>query len=130
MNYLVGAIFVKDLVALTGSLLLQIAHGLSSSALFLAIGMLYDRYKSRNIFYFRGLVTIMPLFCFFFFIFSLANLGFPLTVNFISEMLIFFGLFQTVPSIALLTLTGIFLSAVIPLYYLRGSLLVQPVSID
>lgn len=79
-------------------------------------GMLYDRYKSRNIFYFRGLVTIMPLFCFFFFIFSLANLGFPLTVNFISEMLIFFGLFQKVPSIALLTLSGIFLSAVIPLY--------------
>jgi proton-translocating NADH-quinone oxidoreductase chain M len=111
MNFLVGAIFVKDLLALTGSLLLQIAHGLSSSALFLAIGMLYDRYKSRNIFYYRGLVTIMPLFCFFFFIFSLANLGFPSTVNFVSEMLIFFGLFQTVPSIAILTLTGIFLSA-------------------
>lgn len=111
MNFLVGAIFVKDLVALTGSLLLQIAHGLSSSALFLVIGMLYDRYKSRNIFYYRGLVTIMPLFCFFFFIFSLANLGFPSTVNFISEMLIFLGLFQTVPSIAILTLVGIFLSA-------------------
>nr|ADZ99038.1 NADH dehydrogenase subunit 4 [Physarum polycephalum] len=111
MNFLVGAIFVKDLLALTGSLLLQIAHGLSSSALFLAIGMLYDRYKSRNIFYYRGLVTVMPIFCFFFFIFSLANLGFPSTVNFISEMLIFFGLFQTVPSIAILTLTGIFLSA-------------------
>jgi proton-translocating NADH-quinone oxidoreductase chain M len=111
MNFLVGAIFVKDLLALTGSLLLQIAHGLSSSALFLAIGMLYDRYKSRNIFYYRGLVTIMPTFCFFFFIFSLANLGFPSTVNFISEMLIFFGLFQTIPSIAILTLTGIFFSA-------------------
>jgi proton-translocating NADH-quinone oxidoreductase chain M len=111
MNFLVGAIFVKDLLALTGSLLLQIAHGLSSSALFLAIGMLYDRYKSRNIFYYRGLVTIMPVFCFFFFIFSLANLGFPSTVNFVSEMLIFFGLFQTVPSIAILTLTGIFFSA-------------------
>ena len=112
MNYLVGAIFVKDIIALTGSLSLQIAHGLSSSALFLAIGMLYDRYKSRNIFYYRGLVTIMPIYCFFFFIFSLANLGFPSTLNFISELLIFFGLFQTVPSIAILTLSGIFLSAV------------------
>jgi NADH:ubiquinone oxidoreductase subunit 4 (subunit M) len=54
----------------------------------------------------------MPLFCFFFFILSLANLGFPSTVNFIAEMLIFLGIFQTVPSIAILTLIGIFLSAV------------------
>jgi NADH-quinone oxidoreductase subunit M len=112
MNFLVAAIFVKDLLALTGSLLLQIAHGLSSSALFLAIGFIYDRYKSRNIYYYRGLVTIMPFFCFFFFVFSLANLGFPSTVNFVSEILIFLGLFATVPSIAMLTLIGIFLSAI------------------
>ena len=112
MNFLVGAIFVQNLVALTGSLLLQIAHGLSSSALFLAIGMLYDRYKSRNIFYYAGLVTIMPLFSFFFFIFSLANLGFPSTFNFVSEMLIFIGMFQVSPSVTILTLSGIFFSAV------------------
>jgi proton-translocating NADH-quinone oxidoreductase chain M len=112
MNYLVCALFVKNLLALTGSLLLQIAHGLSSSALFLAIGMLYDRYKSRSIFYFRGLVAILPFFCFFFFIFSLANLGFPPTVNFVSEMLIFFGLFASVPSISLFTLVGVFFSAI------------------
>ena len=112
MNFLVCAIFVKDLLALTGSLLLQIAHGLSSSALFLAIGFIYDRYKSRNIYYYRGLVTIMPIFSFFFFVFSLANLGFPSTVNFVSEILIFLGVFNTVPSIAILTLFGIFLSAI------------------
>jgi NADH-quinone oxidoreductase subunit M len=112
MNFLVCAIFVKDLLALTGSLLLQIAHGLSSSALFLTIGFLYDRYKSRNIYYYRGLVTIMPFFCFFFFVFSLANLGFPGTVNFVAEILIFLGLVATLPSIAMLTLSGIFLSAI------------------
>ena len=112
MNFLVCAIFVKDLLALTGSLLLQIAHGLSSSAVFLAIGFIYDRYKSRNIYYYRGLVTIMPIFSFFFFVFSLANLGFPSTVNFVSEILIFLGIFNTVPSIVLLTLFGIFLSAI------------------
>jgi proton-translocating NADH-quinone oxidoreductase chain M len=112
MNYLVGALFVNNLLALTGSLLLQIAHGLSSSALFLCVGFLYDRYQSRNIFYYRGLVTILPFFCFFFFVFNLANLGFPSTVNFLAEMLIFFGLFSSLPSIAMLTLIGIFLSAV------------------
>jgi proton-translocating NADH-quinone oxidoreductase chain M len=111
MNFLVCAIFVKDLLALTGSLLLQIAHGISSSALFLIIGFMYDRYKSRNIYYYRGLVSVMPSFCFFLFIFSLANLGFPSTINFVSEILIFLGLFQTVPSIAIITLIGIFLSA-------------------
>jgi proton-translocating NADH-quinone oxidoreductase chain M len=112
MNFLVSAIFVKNLLALTGSLLLQIAHGLSSSALFFLVGILYDRYKSRNIFYYGGLSAILPFLCFFFFIFSLANLGFPLTVNFVSELLIFLGLFKTVPSIAILSLSGIFLSAV------------------
>jgi len=112
MNYLVCALFVKNLFALTGSLLLQIAHGLSSSALFLAIGMLYDRYKSRNLYYYRGLVSIMPFFTFLFFVFSLANLGFPLTVNFAAELLIFIGLFQSLPTVALLTLLGILLSGI------------------
>jgi len=111
MNFIVGGIFAQNFLALTGSLLLQIAHGLSSSALFIAIGMLYDRYKTRNIFYYSGLVTIMPLWCFFFFIFSLANLGFPSTINYISEIVLFIGFFHNLPSVAILTLTGIFLSA-------------------
>jgi hypothetical protein len=63
--------------------------GLSSSRYFY-VSFLYDRYHSRNIFYYRGLVTILPFFCFFFFVFNLANLGFPSTVNFLAEMLIFF----------------------------------------
>jgi len=112
MNFLVSAIFVKNLLALTGSLLLQIAHGLSSSALFFIVGILYDRYKTRNIYYYSGLVTILPFLCFFFFVFSLANLGFPGTVNFISEFLLFLGLFKALPSIAILSLSGIFFSAI------------------
>lgn len=112
MNYLVIALFVKNLLAITGSLLLQIAHGLSSSALFFIIGILYDRYKSRNIFYYRGLVAILPFFCFFLFVFSLSNLGFPSTINFVSEMLVFWGLFKVIPSAAILTLSGMLLSAI------------------
>jgi proton-translocating NADH-quinone oxidoreductase chain M len=112
MNYLVSAIFVKNLLAITGSILLQISHGLSSSALFLMIGMLYDRFKSRNLYYYRGLVFIMPLFSFFFFLFSLANLGFPSTINFVAEILIFLGLFDITPSIALFSLIGLLLSAI------------------
>ena len=112
MNFLVAAIFVNNATALTGSLLLQIAHGLSSSAMFFLVGILYDRYKTRNIFYYGGLVTLLPFFCFFLFLFSLANLGFPLTVNFISELLILLGVFKSLPTIAILSLIGVFFSAI------------------
>lgn len=112
MNFLMGALFVNNSLAITGSLLLQIAHGLSSSALFFLVGILYDRYKTRNIYYYGGLSMLIPFFCFFLFIYSLANLGFPLTLNFISEMLIFIGIFTSLPSIALLTLIGVFFSAI------------------
>ena len=112
MNFLMGALFANNLTAITGSLLLQVAHGLSSGALFFLVGILYDRYKTRNIFYYGGLSTLLPFFCFFLFIFSLANLGFPLTLNFVSEMLILIGLFSSLPSIAILTLIGVFFSAI------------------
>lgn len=112
MNFLVAAIFTSNVTAITGSLLLQVAHGLSSAALFFLVGILYDRYKTRNIYYYGGLVTLLPFFCFFFFVFSLANLGFPLTINFISELMILFGLFESLPTIGLISLFGIFFSAI------------------
>jgi NADH-quinone oxidoreductase subunit M len=83
MNYLVAALFSKSVIGMTGSYLLMIFHGLVSSSLFFLVGTLYERYKSRNIFYYRSLVTIMPIFTFFFFYFTLANLGFPTTANYI-----------------------------------------------
>jgi NADH-quinone oxidoreductase subunit M len=95
-----------------GAISLQIAHGLSSSALFIIVGSLYDRYKSRNIFYYKNLVEIMPQLSFYLFIFSLANMGFPLTFNFVSEFLIFMGIYSITPSISILTLIGTLLSGV------------------
>jgi len=111
MNYLMGGLFSHNLSAMVGSLLLQTAHGFSSSALFLCIGFLYERYGTRNLFYYGGLATVMPLFLIFFFWFSLANLGFPGTMNFLAELTIFLGLYETYPLAALCMLTGIFLSA-------------------
>lgn len=55
-------------------------------------------------------MTILPFFCFFFFLFNLANLGFPPTLNFDAEVMIFFGLFSTLPSVSLFFLIGIFFS--------------------
>jgi NADH-quinone oxidoreductase subunit M len=69
----------------------MLGHGVVSSALFLIIGMLYDRYHTRNILYYGGLVQVMPIFSVFFLIFILANIGLPGTVNFIGEFLVLVG---------------------------------------
>jgi NADH-quinone oxidoreductase subunit M len=72
----------------------MLAHGLVSGGLFLCVGYLYDRYKSRNLLYYRGLASIMPIYAIMFFILILANLGFPPTLNFVSEFLILAGMME------------------------------------
>ena len=66
----------------------MLAHGVVSSALFLAIGFLYDRFHTRIIKYYSGLINSMPLFSVCFIIFTLGNLGLPGTSNFIGEILV------------------------------------------
>jgi NADH-ubiquinone oxidoreductase chain 4 len=107
MNYLIAGITVYSLCAEVGSIVLQIAHGLASVGLFFCVGFLYDRYKTRNTYYYRGLNIIMPWLSFFFFVLSLANIGFPSTLNFIAEISILCGLFETVPSIGIIMLFSI-----------------------
>lgn len=75
-----------------GSIFLMFGHGLVSSALFFLIGVLYDRYHTRLLYYYGGLTQVMPVFSVIFFFFILANVSFPGTINFISEFLVFFGL--------------------------------------
>ena len=73
----------------------MLSHGFVSSALFLCIGMLYDRYKTRSFIYYGGLIRLMPVFSVFFFVFVLANMAFPGTFNFIAEIFILLGLVGT-----------------------------------
>jgi len=87
-------IFSNTIQGIEGAILLSIAHGIVSPALFICVGILYDRYHTRLIKYYRGLVISMPLFAIFFFIFTLANMATPLTANFIGEFLTFTGSFQ------------------------------------
>jgi NADH-quinone oxidoreductase subunit M len=68
-----------------GSFFMLFGHALTSSALFFGIGMLYDRYKTRLLFYYGSLSTFMPVFSFFYFVFVLSNFAFPFTVNFVGE---------------------------------------------
>lgn len=97
MNFVVLGIFSLTLEGLQGSIFLMLAHGIVSSGLFFMVGFLYDRYHVRELRYYGGLVYSMPLYSTFFLIFILANMSLPGTCNFIGEILIFFGLFQTQP---------------------------------
>jgi len=92
MNLAVLGMFVGNYSALEGSLALSIAHGFVSAGMFLLIGVLYDRYHSRLVSHYGGLVQTAPLFAIVFILFSLANMGFPLSYNFVGELGIIIGL--------------------------------------
>jgi proton-translocating NADH-quinone oxidoreductase chain M len=94
MSLVIAGTFGGTIISLNGAVLLMLAHGLVSGGLFLCVGYLYDRYKSRNLLYYRGLASIMPIYAIMFFILILANLGFPPTLNFVSEFLILAGMME------------------------------------
>lgn len=93
MNLIVIGIFSFNCIALEGALLQSISHGFVSSALFFLIGMLYSRYHTRSLFYYTGLVQIMPIFSFYFLFFTMANIALPGTSSFIGEFLLLLGCF-------------------------------------
>ncbi len=78
---------------------------------FLCVGILYDRYKTRIIKYYSGLVQVMPLFIIFFLFFSFANIGFPGTSSFIGEVLVLLGAFQSNVFLTCITAFSMILSA-------------------
>jgi proton-translocating NADH-quinone oxidoreductase chain M len=94
MNMAMLSLFTFNSIGVQGALLLMFGHGLTSGALFFLVGLLYDRYKTKLIFYYSGLAATMPIFAFIFLFFSFCNIGFPGTLNFSSELLIFIGVIE------------------------------------
>ena len=106
------ALFSNTIQGIEGAILLGIAHGFVSPALFICVGaVLYDRFHTRAIRYYRGLTSYMPLFSTMFFMFTLANIGTPTTINWIGETISLIGTFQLNPITGFLMSTGIVLSA-------------------
>lgn len=95
MGLVTIGIFSMTSQGILGSILLMIGHGITSSALFLAIGFLYERHGTRVVRYYSGLMHTMPIFSVCFIIFTLANLGLPATSNFIGEFFVLVGCFKT-----------------------------------
>jgi len=93
MNIAILGLFVNNIYGFFGSIYLMLGHGLISAGLFFAIGVLYDRYHTRLLFYYGGLTIVMPLYSFFLLFLSFSNVGFPGTFNFISELNVFIALF-------------------------------------
>jgi NADH:ubiquinone oxidoreductase subunit 4 (subunit M) len=112
MNLVLLGIFSLNLQGIQGSLFLMLAHGLVSSGLFFLVGFLYDRHHTRVITYYSGLAQTMPVFSTVLFLFFLANISFPLTANFVGEVLILVGVVQKSFFSAFLVATGTILSAI------------------
>src|ERR1700742_2799607 len=118
MGVVVLGLFSNTIQGIEGAILLGIAHGLVSPALFIcAGGIIYDRTGTRLIPYIKGLVTYMRIFTILFFIFTLCNTGIPLSLNFIGEQLSLIGTFERSPIIAGLAAISIVLSACYSIYF-------------
>ena len=111
MNLVVLGAFSFKQEGLEGAIYLMVAHGIVSAALFFCVGVLYDRTHTRLLRYYGGLVSVMPLFTTAFFLFSLANMSFPGTPNFLGEILIFVGIFKESTLVLFLSTVGIILAA-------------------
>jgi proton-translocating NADH-quinone oxidoreductase chain M len=109
MNLITLGIFSFNTLGIEGAILQSISHGFVSGALFLLIGVLYDRYHSRLLYYYSGLVHTMPLYAIFFLFFTLANIALPGTSSFVGEFLLLCGIYKTSILTAILGSLGVVL---------------------
>ena len=116
MNLIMIGLYTNNIVGLEGSLIQMFSHGLVSGALFLIVGILYERYHTRLIKYYSGLVQTMPIFTVIFMIFTLANIALPTTSSFIGEFLIFTGIFSTNTTIAVFAIFSMMFGSIYSLW--------------
>ena len=116
MNFSLLGIFSSTIEGLLGCYVMMIGHALTSSGLFLGIGILYERYKTRVIFYYGGLVNLMPLFSIIMFIFIASNFSFPGTINFVGEFYILSGGLLEYKIVMLLASFSLLLSLIYSLF--------------
>jgi NADH-quinone oxidoreductase subunit M len=119
MGFVTMGLFSMTAQGVQGAVFLMISHGLVSGALFLCVGVIYDRMHTRDISAYGGLVFRMPLYATVFMIFTLANVGLPGTSGFIGEFLSLLGAFRVNSWVAFLATTGTILSAAYALYLYR-----------
>jgi len=131
MNVILVGMFALNANGLEGAMIQQLSHGLVSSALFLGVGVLYDRHHSRLVKYYGGMAHVMPIFVMIFLFFTMANIALPGTSSFVGEFLILVGAFQANTMVTMLAATGMVLGGAYSLWlYNRvafGNLKVQSI---
>jgi len=119
MGYVTMGIFTFTQQGVDGAVFQMLSHGIVSAALFLAVGVIYDRLHTREIAAYGGIVERMPMYAFVFMVFTMANVGLPGTSGFIGEFLTLLGIFKVNTTIAMLATLGVILSATYALYLYR-----------
>ncbi|MCW5713809.1 MAG: NADH-quinone oxidoreductase subunit M [Bauldia sp.] len=119
MGFVTLGIFTMTTQGVQGGIFQMLSHGIVSGALFLCVGVVYDRMHTREISAYGGLVNRMPLFAFVFLVFTMANVGLPGTSGFVGEFLPLVGAFEVNTWVALFATTGIILSAAYALWLYR-----------
>ena len=116
MGFVSLAIFTHTIEGLCASILMMLAHGFSSSGLFMSAGVIYNRFHTRTIKYYKGLTASMPILSGITLILTLANIGFPLTFNFIAEFFTILSAFNYSWLVGLVSSIGLIISTIYALY--------------
>jgi NADH-quinone oxidoreductase subunit M len=119
MGFVTMGLFAVNAQGVQGGIFQMLSHGIVSAALFLCVGVIYDRMHTREIVAYGGLVNRMPIYAAVFMVFTLANVGLPGTSGFIGEFLTLIGTFQVNTWVATLAATGVILSAAYALWLYR-----------
>ncbi len=119
MGYVTMGIFTANQQGIDGAIFQMISHGFISGALFLCVGVIYDRMHTREIDAYGGLVARMPAYALIFMFFTMANVGLPGTSGFVGEFLVLMGIFQVNTWVAAVATTGVILSAAYALWLYR-----------
>jgi NADH-quinone oxidoreductase subunit M len=119
MGYVTLGIFSFTKQGIDGAIFQMISHGLVSGALFLCVGVLYDRMHTKSIAAYGGVANVMPHFAFVFMLFTMASVGLPATSGFVGELLVLVGAFQTLQWAAILAASGLILGAAYMLWLYR-----------
>ncbi len=119
MGYVTAGIFSLNQQGIDGAIFQMISHGFISGALFLSVGVIYDRMHTREIDAYGGLVNRMPAYALVFMFFTMANVGLPGTSGFVGEFLTLMGMFQANTWVAMIATTGVIFSAAYALWLYR-----------
>ncbi len=119
MGYVTMGVFAANVQGVQGALFQMLSHGIVSGALFLCVGVVYDRLHTREIDAYGGLVNNMPKYALAFMVFTMANVGLPGTSGFVGEFLTLLGAFKANTYVALFATTGVILSAAYALWLYR-----------